>query len=97
MPFVDRILNCIGCGCEFVFTADEQKFFEAKGFTHDPKSCKRCHAKFRGVRRRPNETRVVCAECGAMTTVPFKPTQGRPVLCRSCFQRGSIHIVRDCA
>jgi hypothetical protein len=21
------------------------------------------------------------------TTVPFKPTQGRPVLCRSCFQR----------
>ena len=24
--------------------------------------------------------------CGVETTVPFKPTQGRPVLCRSCFQ-----------
>jgi hypothetical protein len=21
------------------------------------------------------------------TTVPFRPTQGRPVLCRSCFQK----------
>jgi hypothetical protein len=24
------------------------------------------------------------------TTVPFKPTQGRPVLCRQCFQRKRI-------
>jgi CxxC-x17-CxxC domain-containing protein len=29
---------------------------------------------------------VVCTTCGVETTVPFKPTQGRPVLCRSCFQ-----------
>jgi CxxC-x17-CxxC domain-containing protein len=33
------------------------------------------------------ETRTTCSDCGAETTVPFKPTQGRPVLCRSCFQR----------
>jgi len=29
---------------------------------------------------------VVCAECGAPTTVPFKPTSGRPVYCRDCFR-----------
>lgn len=29
---------------------------------------------------------AVCAECGAPTTVPFKPTQGRPVYCRDCFR-----------
>ena len=29
---------------------------------------------------------VVCAECGKATTVPFKPTQGKPVLCRDCFK-----------
>ena len=29
---------------------------------------------------------AVCAECGKTTTVPFKPTQGRPVYCRDCFQ-----------
>jgi len=32
------------------------------------------------------ETRTKCSACGIDTTVPFKPTQGRPVLCRSCFQ-----------
>jgi CxxC-x17-CxxC domain-containing protein len=32
------------------------------------------------------ETRTECSACGIETTVPFKPTQGRPVLCRSCFQ-----------
>ncbi len=29
---------------------------------------------------------AVCAECGAATTVPFKPSQGRPVYCRDCFR-----------
>ncbi len=29
---------------------------------------------------------AVCAECGATTTVPFKPSQGRPVYCRDCFR-----------
>jgi CxxC-x17-CxxC domain-containing protein len=24
------------------------------------------------------------------TTVPFKPTQGRPVLCRQCFQQTRV-------
>ncbi len=37
--------------------------------------------------RPPRESyEVTCAECGATTTVPFKPTQGRPVYCRDCFQ-----------
>ena len=29
---------------------------------------------------------AVCAECGVPTTVPFKPTTGRPVYCRDCFR-----------
>ena len=32
------------------------------------------------------ETATVCSQCGRETTVPFRPTQGRPVLCRECFQ-----------
>ena len=37
--------------------------------------------------RAPRESYdAVCAECGAPTTVPFKPTQGRPVYCRDCFR-----------
>jgi len=30
---------------------------------------------------------VTCSDCGAQTQVPFKPTEGRPVYCRDCFQK----------
>jgi len=88
MEFTDRILKCNDCGAEFVFTAGEQLFFHDKQFKNDTKHCKLCKAKrgSGGARVRP-ETRTACSECGAETTVPFKPTQGRPVLCRSCFQK----------
>jgi len=33
------------------------------------------------------ETKAVCSGCQRETTVPFKPTQGRPVFCRECFQQ----------
>ncbi len=40
-----------------------------------------------GGSRGPRESfEAVCAECGATTTVPFKPTQGRPVYCRDCYR-----------
>ncbi|MGA2972788.1 MAG: CxxC-x17-CxxC domain-containing protein [Candidatus Bathyarchaeia archaeon] len=31
--------------------------------------------------------KVTCSDCGAETEVPFKPTQGRPVYCRACYQK----------
>lgn len=30
---------------------------------------------------------VTCSACQAETTVPFTPTPGRPVYCRSCFEK----------
>lgn len=88
MTFTDRILTCVDCGSEFVFTAGEQLFFHEKQFKNDPKRCKKCKTKrgSSGSRVR-TETRTTCSECGEETTVPFKPTQGRPVLCRACFQK----------
>jgi len=32
-------------------------------------------------------TKVKCSDCGAETEVPFKPTEGRPVYCRDCYQK----------
>jgi CxxC-x17-CxxC domain-containing protein len=97
MEFVDRLLTCTDCGGEFIFTAGEQLFFFDKQFKNDPKRCKPCKSKRSSVAMRPGsgpaaaglsrtETRTECSECGIQTTVPFKPTQGRPVLCRQCFQ-----------
>jgi CxxC-x17-CxxC domain-containing protein len=75
MNFVDRQLTCIDCGAEFVFTAGEQLFFHEKQFTNDPKHCKQCKAKRNPGFRKPvrTETKAICAECGAETTVPFTP------------------------
>ena len=91
MEYVDRILKCADCAQDFVFTAGEQLFFNDKQFKNDPKRCKACKSKRAGRGDRPGravraETRTHCSQCGVETVVPFKPTQGRPVLCRQCFQ-----------
>jgi CxxC-x17-CxxC domain-containing protein len=94
MEFQDKILKCIDCGADFVFTAGEQLFFHDKDFKNEPKRCKACKAKRPvsmgtvgpGVRPKV-ETRTNCSACGKETTVPFKPNQGRPVFCRECFQQ----------
>jgi CxxC-x17-CxxC domain-containing protein len=88
MDFVDRDVLCSDCGAVFVFSAGEQQFFREKGFTNDPKHCKQCKTKRgTGRDRLSTETHVKCSECGIGTTVPFKPTQNKPVLCRSCFDK----------
>jgi len=98
MDFVDRLLSCADCRQEFIFTAGEQLFFLDKQFKNDPKRCKPCKSRRAGMVAAAagvgpaaagisrTETRTQCSECGVETTVPFKPTQGRPVLCRQCFQ-----------
>ena len=87
--FEDRNLTCVDCGADFIFTAGEQHFFHDKSFKNEPKRCKGCKAKRSGgAGAGPGkvETTTKCSHCGRETTVPFKPTQGRPVFCRECFQ-----------
>ena len=106
MEFVDRLLTCADCRGEFIFTAGEQLFFFDKQFKNDPKRCKPCKFKRAGMALRPGasapatglsrtETRTRCSECGVETTVPFKPTQGRPVLCRQCFQHKPAAVTAE--
>jgi CxxC-x17-CxxC domain-containing protein len=103
MEFQDKVLKCIDCGRDFLFTAGEQLFFHDKQFRNEPKRCKECKTKRAGAAgtgpspaqnyRYPKvETKAVCSQCGKETTVPFRPTQGRPIFCRECFQqkRGAI-------
>lgn len=96
MEFEDREIKCVDCGEAFIWTAGEQVFFHDKGLKNEPKRCKPCKqaknerlaaiaaAQASGVRQRI-EVMVSCAQCGQQTTVPFYPSQGRPVFCRSCF------------
>jgi len=94
--FQDRSISCIDCGEQFVWSIGEQVFFTDKGLRNEPKRCKPCKqaktqrlaaislARDSGIRQRIEVT-VTCAQCGQQTTVPFYPSQGRPVYCRSCF------------
>jgi len=94
--FDDRNIKCVDCGETFIWTAGEQVFFHDKGLKNEPKRCKGCKqaknerlaaiaaAQSSGVRQRI-EVSVQCAQCGQQTTVPFYPSQGRPVFCRACF------------
>jgi CxxC-x17-CxxC domain-containing protein len=94
MEFQDKVLKCTDCGADFVFTSGEQLFFHDKQFRNEPKRCKTCKTKRVTVFASASmgqqgfsrvETSAVCSQCGKQTTVPFRPTQGRPVLCRECF------------
>jgi CxxC-x17-CxxC domain-containing protein len=101
MEFQDKSLKCIDCGQDFVFTAGEQLFFHDKQFKNEPKRCKTCKSKRQNAMSgappsssgqhqhngnyQKTETKTTCSGCGKETTVPFKPTQGRPVFCRQCF------------
>src|SRR5215204_1935369 len=86
MEFQDKNLNCVDCGTEFLWTAGEQLFFADKNFKNEPKRCKSCKAKrasrpagAAGTARERVETTTNCSACGKETTVPFRPTQDRPV------------------
>lgn len=92
----DKPIKCIDCSEDFIWTVGEQTFFRDKGLQNPPKRCKPCKqakterieaviaAQQAGVKQKI-EVAVNCAKCNATTTVPFYPSQGRPVFCRTCF------------
>ena len=94
--YQDRSIGCIDCGEDFIWTVGEQEFFHDKGLQNEPKRCKPCKqaknnrlaaisaAQSAGIKQKIEVT-VTCARCNEQTTVPFYPSQGRPVYCRACF------------
>ena len=92
MEFTDRLLTCIDCGGEFIFTAGEQLFFFDKQFKNDPKRCKPCKSKRYGGPAKQGagpaaaglsrtETRTNCSECGIETTVVPSSSRHRDGRC----------------
>jgi len=94
--YQERSISCVDCGDDFTWTVGEQVFFHDKGLKNEPKRCKPCKqakndrlaqislAQTAGLKQRV-EVIVQCAQCREQTTVPFYPSQGRPVYCRACF------------
>ena len=96
MQFEDKTLQCSECGASFTFSAEEQEFFQSKGYTNEPKRCPECRKARRaqqhgygndGYRTQRQMFPAVCAECGKETEVPFEPREGRPVYCSECYNK----------
>ena len=92
MSFTDKTLQCLDCGESFTFTAEEQEFFDSKGFVNEPKRCTLCRSARKAQRNggfggRRQMYPAVCAQCGKDTEVPFEPRNGRPVYCSDCFSK----------
>ena len=94
LDFQDKELQCSDCGVTFTFNAEEQEFFQSKGYTNEPKRCPACRETRKaerygdsGYRSRRQMFPAVCAQCGKDTEVPFEPREGRPVYCSECYSK----------
>lgn len=99
-------IECIDCSQIFVWTGGEQLFFHDKNLKHPPKRCKSCKqaknerlsaiskAQEAGITQKI-EVSVNCVKCTKKTTVPFYPSQGRPVYCRSCYLEINPNILAN--
>lgn len=86
--YEDKTLKCKECGADFIFSAGEQEFYAEKGFQNEPQRCRDCRNARKNASRPARETfTAVCAQCGGEAIVPFKPTEGRDVLCDACFKK----------
>ncbi len=100
MSFEDKSIQCSDCGATFTFSAEEQEFYQSKGFTNEPKRCPSCRQARKSERGgggsyggsssygSPRQMfPAVCAECGKNTEVPFQPRGDKPVYCSDCYRK----------
>ncbi|MGI6701788.1 MAG: zinc-ribbon domain containing protein [Christensenellales bacterium] len=84
----DKVLKCKECGSDFVFSENEQAFYQEKGFLNEPQRCPECR-RAKKDRSRSYDRRMypaVCAGCGRQTEIPFEPKGDKPVYCKECYQ-----------
>ena len=83
--------TCSECGseCEVPFKPTEGKRVLCNDCFRRNRPPRRSFGNNRGNFRndRPREMhKATCADCGKECEVPFKPTEGRAVLCQDCFR-----------
>jgi len=94
MSFQEKSLQCLDCGATFVFSTEDQEFFQSKGYTNEPKRCPECRRARKAERfgsdsySGPREMfPATCAECGKNTEVPFQPRGDKPIYCSDCYRK----------
>jgi CxxC-x17-CxxC domain-containing protein len=99
MSFQDKSLQCSDCGITFTHSAEDQEFFQSKGFVNEPKRCPECRQVRKSGRYGNHDNRsirhmfpAICAECGINTEVPFEPRGDKPVYCSDCYRKVRLSV-----
>jgi len=95
VSFEEKSIQCSDCGATFTFSAEEQEFYQSKGYTNEPKRCPECRQARKAERYgssggygAPRQMfPATCAECGKSTEVPFQPRGDKPVYCTDCYRK----------
>jgi CxxC-x17-CxxC domain-containing protein len=96
MSFQDKSIQCSDCGATFAFSAEEQEFYQSKGYTNEPKRCPSCRQTRKAERYGHGSSSygqqrqmypAKCAQCGKDTQVPFEPRGDKPVYCSDCYRK----------
>ena len=90
VTYVDRTLNCVDCGVEFIHSAADQEYYVQKGFSSDPKRCTSCRASRRAARDGGYDVRDIGGPRG------YERGDDRPnreyfaVVCSSCGNQAQV-------
>jgi len=94
MEFQDKVLKCIDCGTDFVFTAVNSRFSTINNSKTSPNVAKPVRISGSPCWERPQqhgfaktETRTNCSQCGKETTVPSVPPKDDRCYAGSAFSK----------
>ena len=80
MAFQDKSIQCSDCGATFTFSAEEQEFFQSKGYTNEPKRCPACRQSRKTERYGSSGSGYGSSGSGYRS----QPRQMFPVKCAQC-------------
>ena len=90
MSYVDRTINCVDCGVEFIHSAADQEYYVAKGFSSDPKRCASCRASRRASRDAGYDVREIGGPRGYERGDDRVAREYFAVICSSCGNQAQV-------
>src|SRR5688572_10676244 len=90
VTYVDRTLNCVDCGVEFIHSAADQEYYVQKGFSSDPKRCTSCLASRRAARDGGSDVRDIGGPRGYERGDDRPDREYFAVVCSSCGNQAQV-------
>ena len=90
VTYVDRSLNCVDCGVEFIHSAADQEYYAQKGFASDPKRCASCRASRRAGREAGYDVREIGGPRGYERGDDRIAREYFAVICSSCGNQAQV-------